>query len=105
MREGSARTNVLTIGALAVAAVLLSCTSAFASPSIVATPAAYTSSQDASSAIQTPIDPQTQQFRDQLALKQAQLETLKSQLASMEVEYEIAEQQWVQVVRPAQPAQ
>jgi peptidoglycan DL-endopeptidase CwlO len=96
MREGSARTNVLTIGALAVAAVLLSCTSAFASPSIVATPAAYTSSQDASSAIQTPIDPQTQQFRDQLALKQAQLEALKSQLASMEVEYEIAEQQWVQ---------
>jgi peptidoglycan DL-endopeptidase CwlO len=96
MREGSARKNVLMTGALAVAAVLLSCTSAFASPSITATPAAYASGQDAPSAIQTPLDPQTQEFRDQLALKQAQLEALKSQLASMEVEYEIAEQQWDQ---------
>lgn len=94
MRNGSAGTKALTIVALAVTAVLLSCTYAFAVPT--ASTQTTVAAADDPSAIQTTVDPQTQDFRKQLLTKQADLETLKSQLASMDVQFEIAEQQWVQ---------
>jgi peptidoglycan DL-endopeptidase CwlO len=50
--------------------------------------------KDEPSAIKTPIDPQTQAFRDALAARQAELEAFKAELAAMDTQLEIASQQY-----------
>jgi peptidoglycan DL-endopeptidase CwlO len=113
MTFSSARNGMVRLGALALtAAVLAYAPAAFASPSLTATSTPTTQTvvpkvtpkktttpettkpADAPSAISTPVDAQTQAFRDSLAAKQAALEALKSQIASMDAEAEIASQQY-----------
>ena len=93
MRKRSIQTKALALGALAVAATLLWATSALADP-LPSTPATTVAAVDSPSAIDTSLD--NKAFQQELTLKQAQLRDLKSQLASMDVQLEIAEQQWVQ---------
>ena len=119
MRIRPTRIGILQIGALALAAALLSYTPAFADPAITAVVAASktatatassttkkaatkkasttttkSSSSDTPSAIKTTVDAKTQAFRDELARRQAAVEALKSQLASMDAEAEISDQQY-----------
>lgn len=95
------RTNAWLIGALAVAASLLLCSPAFADPAASVTSTLVATNQTASSSVDTSVidptlDPQTQEFRKKLSQKQADLETLISELASMDVQAEIASQQYDQ---------
>lgn len=83
-----AQNKVFVVGATALLAAALWCTPAFADPSTETTTDA--------SAIQAPVDQETQSFRDKLLGKQAQLQELKNQLALMDVQSEVAEQKYVQ---------
>jgi len=58
------------------------------------TTTAKTAAADTASAISTPVDAKTQAFRDNLAAKQASVDALKSQLASMDAQAEISDQQY-----------
>jgi peptidoglycan DL-endopeptidase CwlO len=84
--------KVLVVGASALLLAAFWCTPAFADP--LADPSAEATTD--ASAIQTPIDPSTQSFRDKLLSKQAQLQELRGQLAVMDVQAQMAEQKWVQ---------
>jgi cell wall-associated NlpC family hydrolase len=110
MHVGSKRISTMQIATLSLAAALFVCSPAFAdtatstpAPSKTATATvtkkaatkkAPAATADAPSAIQTPVDSNTQAFRDNLATKQALLEALKAQLASMDTELEIASQEY-----------
>jgi cell wall-associated NlpC family hydrolase len=120
MRIRPTKMGILQIGALALAAAVLSYTPAFADPAIssvtlaskTATPTASSTtkkttpakkssttttkpaSADTPSAIKTTVDAKTQAFRDELATRQAAVEALKSEIASMDAEAEISDQQY-----------
>jgi peptidoglycan DL-endopeptidase CwlO len=112
MRNGPGFIGTKQIGALVLAAALLTCAPAFAetttTPNLsktttptVATPKKTTtppsnsgSTKDTPSVIKTPIDAKTQAFRDALAAHQAELEAFKAQLDAMDTELEIASQQY-----------
>ena len=102
---------MMQVGALAIAAALLTCTSAFAdttttptprvtAPAPVAKPKVTTktapkaTTANTPSAIQTPIDSQTQAFRADLAAKQARLDAFNAQLDALDNELEIASQEY-----------
>jgi peptidoglycan DL-endopeptidase CwlO len=92
MRKSSTQTKALALGVFALAATLLWATSAFAAPtSADTTTVAAVGSQD--SAINTSANDDTKAFQKELTLRQAQLRDLKSQLASMDVQAEIAGEQ------------
>ena len=90
--------------AVACAAALLSCSVAFADTTDTPTPSSSTSSTapavqprkpaDTGSAIQTPVDQQTEAFRKALAEKQARLDAFNAQLDALDKDLEIASQQY-----------
>ena len=90
--------------AVACAAALLSCSVAFADTTDTPTPSSSTSPTapavqprkpaDTGSAIQTPVDQQTEAFRKALAEKQARLDAFNAQLDALDKDLEIASQQY-----------
>ena len=104
MRSGSIRVNGLQIGTLALATALLACAPAFADTTATVSPtktsSAVTSKTttattgDSNSAIQTPVDKQTEAFRAELAAKRARLDAFNAQLDALDTELEIASQQY-----------
>lgn len=122
MTPGFNRRTASQIGAAALVAALLSCAVAFADPAESQTTTSTTSgstststgssstkssttkksttkksstsSSSSDSAIQTPVDQKTAAFRAELSAKQAALDELKSQIASMDAEAEITSQQY-----------
>jgi cell wall-associated NlpC family hydrolase len=96
MRNQFGRPTAWQIATLAFVAALVSCTVAFAdNTTATLTPVV---NGDTGSAISTPLDTQTQAFRDQLSAKEADLAALKSQLASMSTDAEIADQAYDQAL-------
>ena len=99
MRSGSIRVNGLQIGTLALATALLACAPAFADTTATVSPtktsSAVTSKTttattgDSNSAIQTPVDKQTEAFRAELAAKRARLDAFNAQLDALDTELEI----------------
>jgi peptidoglycan DL-endopeptidase CwlO len=85
---------------LALVAAALLCLASFSStatPAANASPSTATPSvvaTDGSSLVTTPIDPATQAFQNSVNSRQSSIENLKSELASMDAESEIAEQQY-----------
>jgi cell wall-associated NlpC family hydrolase len=113
MKNGSFSVRVMQVGAIALAATLLTCTSAFAEVTVAptTTPATTTTSPvpkktgtvvtpkpkaktTDSSAIKTPVDTKTQEFRQQLADQQARLDAFNAQLDALDNELEIASQEY-----------
>jgi peptidoglycan DL-endopeptidase CwlO len=112
MRIGFQGIGAKQIGVLVLTAALLSCAPAFAETTSTptgsktttttttpktTTPKASSSKSTAapeSSVIKTPVDAQTQAFRDTLAAHQAELDAFKAELAAMDTELEIASQQY-----------
>jgi peptidoglycan hydrolase CwlO-like protein len=85
------RMTALSIGSFALVAALLFTSVAFAEPT-------SSKSSDSGSAISTPVDSQTEAFRNELSAKQGQLNALKSEIASMDAEAEIASQKYDQAL-------
>jgi len=108
MRIGSTRVNAIQVGTLAIAAALLVCAPALADTTSTPSPSKTTSattsapktttksstSVDNGSAIQTPVDTQTEAFRAELAAKRARLDAFNAQLDALDTELEIASQQY-----------
>jgi peptidoglycan DL-endopeptidase CwlO len=114
MKNGSFSVRVMQVGAIALAATLLTCTSAFAevtvaptttpattttapvvktTPKVAPTPKPKAKTTD-SSAIKTPVDTKTAEFRQQLADQQARLDAFNAQLDALDNELEIASQEY-----------
>ena len=123
MRIRPTQIGIAQVTALALAAAVLSFTPAYADTAISLSAASTTPTTTASSttkatapvktktvvkksstataktaaaasAVSTPVDAKTQTFRDQLAAKQAAVDALRSQLASMDAQAEISDQQY-----------
>ena len=99
MRIGTTRARAIQIGTVALLAALLACTPAFAATvsktaTATVTTATSASTTDTNSAIQTPVDSQTEAFRSELAAKRARLDAFNAELDELDTELEIASQQY-----------